>query len=754
MLADFKKAPKVKGVEPALIFKVELNPKAYLDEDRLERMGLQVMARDPDKTLVVFASDEKLTAFRRHLSSYSGDVDGPAYAEVGGIDRLLPLTPRDRLGRRLENEPLEPTQQRAPLDVELWHPGSRSGAERTLEQLAAFVAELGGQVSDRVIGADLLLARVRLNAGRLDELLEFDRIREVDRIPDSGVPSVSILGLALDDLPEVEEPAEDVPGIVILDSGIAANHPLLRPLVGDAAAFPGPSAQPPFGPTDDEWVSGGHGTAVAGIAGYGSLESHLGAASAAGVRLFSARVLDDQCRYDPDELVEHQLELALNYFLDEYPECRVVNISLGDPSQVLRDTDRQFRLAARIDELAYELRDRNVLFVISSGNYGYLALNVGDEESKYPAYLLERPARVIDPATSALGLTVGGLATGAAPSTLGRRGIAKEQGFPSPFTRTGPGLSGMVKPDVVELAGDSVLDESNVPVEDSSVGVVTTNRSFGPPDGELLRRVRGTSFAAPAVSHLAARLFAAYPNATPNLIRALIADSAQVPANRPPGLGGKSWDEDVLRVYGHGRPSLERAIASAENDVLLIAESSIGLDAFQLFEIPEIPAEFLSVPGERLISVSLAFDPPTRQTRGDNYLGVAMQFRLFRNLRVDDVERGFRDWSRAPAGPTEVALESKLADLKGSEKVELRPGSNVRGKGTLQRGVLPIAKSNWTYDGNPLVLAVTSQRTWAPEEVVSQRFAVVVSLKHSDPAVQLHSRLRLKLRPRIRLQSP
>ena len=753
IVQSFQQRPRRPGIEPALIFKVELDRRAYLDDDRLERMGLQVLARDPNKTLVVFTSDEDLTAFRRQLRSYSGDAPGPAYAELGGIERLVELGAADRVGRRLEQEPLDSAARAVPLDVELWHPGTRRGAERTLDQLMEVVATLGGRVTDQVIGADLLLARVRLDASRLDALLDVDPIREIDRIPQPGIAPTFAELATIEDLPEIAEPVEGSPGVLVVDSGITANHPLLAPLVGDAAAFPGPSTIPAYGPQDTEQVMGGHGTAVAGIAGLGSLAAIAGGQTADGVRLFSARVLDDECRYDPDELVEHQLEQVLDHFLEAYPECRVINLSLGDDRLIASDGGRQFRIAARVDELAYELQDRNILFVISSGNRTYVGLRAGDEIRLYPEYLLEPRARVIEPATSALALTVGGLAAGEESVRVGHRAVAGRPEFPSPFTRTGPGVGGMLKPDVVELAGDAVLDAAGDAVDDDSVGVLTTNRAFGPPQGRLLRQVRGTSFAAPAVAHLAARLFAAFPDATPNLIRALIADSAQVPEERPQGLDGQPWEERIWRIYGHGRPSLERAMYSAENDVLLVAESSIELDAYQLFEIPELPTDFLARPGRRLLSVSLAFDPPSRQSRGDSYLGVTMQFRLFRNTTLDAIEGIFRDWSRAPAGPSETALESRLDDLPGSAKIDLRPGVNLRGKGTLQRGVLPIVRSNWSYDGGPLVLAVTSQRTWAPEEVVSQRFAVVASLKHSDPAVRLHERLRLRLRPRVRLRS-
>jgi len=740
------------NLDPELIFKVELHADGSLDDELLGRMGLQVLAREPGKTLVVFASDVELESFRARLGEYASE-GGHTYGEFGGIEHLLPVTPEDRIGRRLQEEPIDGEEGQIPLDVELWHPGSTEDAQQRLKDLGEAVASLDGSISDSIVTPDILLARVQLDATQLDDLLTIDRIREVDRIPDSGIVPTPVESYSIEDFPEIEEPEEGAIGVLVVDSGITPNHPLLAPLVGEAVAFPGNSG-PQYTELDTESRMGGHGTAVCGRAGLGDLELIISGADAGGVRLFSARVLDDQCEYHPDELVEHQLEAAVEYFLDNYPECRVVNLSLADDRVVFDDSFRQFRLAARIDELAYELSARNILFVVCTGNFLNLPSSLRSGASEYGKHLDGPEARLIEPATAALALTVGGLSSGRSPASKSRQSVAEQDGYPSPFTRRGPGLDGAVKPDVVEFAGDMVLDASARLVDDSSVGVLSTNRGFAPPEGQIVRRVAGTSFAAPAISNLAARLFERFEDATPNLIRSLIADSARLPEMRPDVLSGKPWQEKVWRVYGHGHPDFERAANSDENDVLLVAESTIDLDGYQLFELPEIPPEFFERSGERYISVTLAYDPPTRQSRADSYLGVALGFRLFRNIQIPEVEQLFRDWEKAPAGPTEDELEKRMASLKGRHKVDLKPGYTLRGKGTLQKGLCQVSNRSWAYnEGEPLVLAVTSQRRWAPASVVDQRFAVVVSLKHSDPKVKLHSRLRERQQERIRARA-
>jgi len=71
-------------------------------------------------------------------------------------------------------------------------------------------------------------------------------------------------------------------------------------------------------------------------------------------------------------------------------------------------------------------------------------------------------ARIIDPATFAIALTVGSLSMGKGSSQYHddacRNVVAKVEGYPSPFTRSGFGIDGMIKPDLVDFGGDLVLD--------------------------------------------------------------------------------------------------------------------------------------------------------------------------------------------------------------------------------------------------------------------------------------------------------
>src|SRR5262249_22263988 len=266
-------------------------------------------------------------------------------------------------------------------------------------------------------------------------------------------PAFEMLDLVRAELPDckIEEAAQDdLVGVLIIDSGVAGVHPLVCSALCGAQVFPDPLREKITGGAggcDEE--KGGDGTAVAGIAVYGDVGACVTSRTFRPlINLFSARVTDSNNEYDEDELIEHQLDEAVEYFLEHYPSVKVINISLGDDRLVYSDGGYQFRLAAAIDEIAWRHRDREIVFVLSAGNF--YPQNLSDEEVKqqYPGYLKADDARIISPATSAIALTVGGLSYGGG-SALGQYRetdlnllLAGERDFPSPFSRTGLGVDG------------------------------------------------------------------------------------------------------------------------------------------------------------------------------------------------------------------------------------------------------------------------------------------------------------------------
>jgi hypothetical protein len=735
------------GINPRLLFRLRLHPRGNLSDDVVARMGLRVLAQDGNRRLVVFPNDATLTALRDRIAQYARSEDGSRFQEVAAIDAIEELTAADRTGPRLTATPLESDESEA-VDVELWHPGSRDDALAMIDEIReAFHDRV--EVTDQYVGASLCLMRVRLTGQTLSDLLNVDYVKEIDRRPAPWIALAEVQDAELGQYEVGASPAAEVVGVIVVDSGAVAAHPLLSPAIADSAAFPSrlAAAGDDVGDGDAE---AGHGTSVAGIAVYGDIAACLNSRSFdPAVPVFVARVTAEGDQYDPDLLVETQLRSAVEYFVTRYAQAKVVNISLGDSRYPYPDRGLQFRFAALVDELAYDYRDREIVFVASVGNFAVLSRHSPEQAlTDYPAYLLEPEARVIDPGTSAIALTVGGISPGEAvvaewQTPLIDRDIAAPT-WPSPFTRSGPGVQGGVKPDVVELAGTLRFARGGL-AAGAAAGIPTTSNAFAPPAGQLLHMVVGTSFAAPKVANLAARLFEAFPGASSNLVRALIADSARVPPDRPPSLTHlPEAHPSILNLYGYGQPDYERARWSSDSRVLLIDEGLIDVDTFRLYEVPPIPEEFRESRGDGYISVTLAFDPPTRHTRSNDYVGIAMEYALFKNVTAGVVREALRRWT--PDEQDELQDDLPGVGTIESNRVKLEPGNRIRSRGTLQRGVERVANRAWRYDGRSLVLAMTCRRRWAPVDIGTQRYALVVSVRHSSPVVLLYDRIRARTR--------
>jgi hypothetical protein len=765
------------SLDPKLIFKIRLSNDRNLQDDDLGKSGLSILERQPkvNQAIVVFSSDPDLNEFTNRLEQYSGLKPGAEYSYLDAIESICPLEAEDRIGRLLELQPLE-LEEVAPLDLELWHTGDRNEMSKYLSDIEEVLKSISNdrstfKMTDKYIGNYLCLARIKIDLEVLDLLLDEFIVREINRRPHPAFESRSEYNPPLSSLPDPIPPDVNSCGIVVIDSGIQPGHPLLSSTIGDAEVFLSNSQKATGGEID----TSGHGTGVSGIAAYGDIEKCiLSKEFRSSATIFSARILDDKNEYDEDLLLESQLEKVVKYFTDNYPtKCHVFNLSIGNCDSIYNSGDKQFRLAAKLDEIAYRYQDYDLVFVVSTGNARPFSAGEGERYiTDYPKYILESESRIIDPATSAIAITVGSLSFGRGsmnnPDDAQVNSVAKIKGYPSPFTRTGFGVDGMIKPDVVAYGGDFVVDGNRIMGHvNAAVSIVTFSLfNIGRP---LFTVSSGTSLAAPYISNLAAQLFDKYPKASSNLIRALIANSASLPPEIPNELQVNSSSKmsaknktaqlaKQLSVYGYGQPNLERAMYSMENDVVLVCDRVLmEIGDFHIYEIPALPSEFLSMSGERTLSIALAFDPPTRHTRGDSYLGVTMEFSVFKGVDVADLMNSFVNAKKAKAkGIEDDFQELSTKELKkksGSTcQLDFKPGANIRKKGTLQRGQIAISNQATKFD-RPLYLVVSSNRKWARQEDIKlQRYSLVVSLTHTNEEVKVYHQIQAKIQERSRQQ--
>jgi subtilisin family serine protease len=741
VLFNHNQRPKRPGVDPSLILKVQLD--GAISENDWARVGLTVLADDPDKTLILFASDAELTAFRDRVEKYlagpeNGSVNPPYSNFVGAIELVADVGPEDRIGIAARaagfcsQEDFHPDSDYI-FDITLWDLADRAHIDAVVGLIEKIVTAAGGEVRDRYLNRSLFLLRVAASGAVFQQLLDVPEIAEVELPPSLDVEADQILDLGLSDVNLDIASLGELPLVGVLDSGISA-HPLLAPLTFAAQAFPRA-----LNTADVK----GHGTGVAGIAIYGDIRSCLeNGAFAPGARVVSAKVVNDQGQFPDNRLVVNQMRDCIETLNREHG-VRIFNISLADHTRIYSGA-KPSAWAAILDELVREL---DIVIILAAGNRRPPCPNDEPERAitDYPGYLFDDDNRLFEPATSALSVTVGAIAHGSGLpggvyDAVNIRPITGTN-CPAPFTRIGFGVQGAIKPEFCDYGGTHIFDGMMRSTRGGdhfpSAGVILTNHSYLE---RLFTAKSATSFAAPRVAFKAAQILKEFPDASANLLRALMANAAEVPPESVELLQAVE-NEACQKALGYGLIDAECAIASDDNRVVLWAQETIGIDHFAVFEVP-IPADFQNEPGLRWIKTTLAFDPPVRHTRAD-YLGITMNFRLIRGWREEQVFEHFRK--------RDVAADGRHPDLPGSNDCDFFPRKSRRDIGTLQSGVFTMKRNVPAY-GDTYYLVVRAEGGWATNLVNSQSFAVVVEIGHQSE-IPLHAQIKQRVALRVRAQA-
>lgn len=729
--------PRIEGIDPELILKVHLS--APIQEETWRTAGFKVLAQEPGGILVLFSDDTELKAFRQRLGEYQkgvqGDAKNPAYNQLfAAIDDVRSLSASDRIGARLRADGKSSAadfdaRENFTIDIELWDAPTQLDRQVRVQKIVEHVEKAGGEILSRYIGSTgLIVLRARMRGSVLRTLIELPAVACVDLppIPDLGERDPPVV--TVDDV-SAPAPAVDAPLIGIVDSG-STDHPLIVPSLVDSIGVPEKLG------TADVW---GHGTKVAGIATFGDIRECIARGIfESPVRIISAKVVNDEGRFDDTDTIPDQMERAIR--LLHQRGCRIVNIALGDAHRIPYDGGRVSPWAATLDTLAREL---DIVIIISAGNSSAGQRAPWGEEPEqitrtYPDYLVIPENRIVDPATAAIALTVGSLAHANGLPTDGSGGAelraVTSLNLPTPVTRSGPGANDSIKPDLVDFGGTVLFDGMTQRIvsgdQYASAGMLTLRPDYL--DG-LLTSSTGTSMAAPRIAYKAALLLRAMPVASANMIRTLLALSANAPAEALQCLQ-KLGSDGQRACLGYGVPDIARALDSEERRVIFIADrQELATDQFALYRVP-LPKEFQSTKGKRHIRVSLAFDPPVRHTRLE-YLGLRLNYHLIRGMQPDAIFEYFRHRTKE---------EAPFEKLPGAAKCPLGPSRDLRGTSTLQRSTMTMHQNVDRY-GDDYYLAVFAERRWAGEEIAHQRFAVAVELEH-EAEVNIHQPLRVHLR--------
>ncbi len=700
---------------------------------------------------VVFSDDDTLSQFKSKLATY-GSEEGHKYDFFNAIDSFRDIPREKKIGKGLREKPLGETAEF--IDIELWRMTDPQKNEQFINELKQTYSDWSQfRITDTLISKTFVLLRIKLSAAVFDEIIELKEISRADR---PSVPRFNPFEYTRPDISNMEfhEPDEAAHGILIIDSGIISNHPMLERCIGGEENFQ--AGEPQIQDTV------GHGTAVAGCAAYGDIESCLETNDFIPSNwIFSAKVMYAERNeitgtvsaiYDPEKLVEHQLKDAVESFLSnaEY-HIRVVNISLGNSNEVWhKHYDRQLPLAALIDELAFEFP--NVVFIVSAGNNKPSDIYNTIEEitSSYPAYLTKcSDFKIINPATSSLALTVGSIA-GKVRIEQERYGaeqiktaVASED-QPSPFTRTGFGINDMIKPELVEYGGNLILYDNYGRVAEDRGGKIAllNNRTTE----DIIQYDYGTSFSAPKVAHLAGKIVNRFPQGSGNFIKNMLLVGADYPCEPSKNFyqtaDKKRAEVTHLEICGYGLSSFERAITSFSNRVVLWDEGQIGLNRMKVYSL-QLPSIFFSEQGRKKIIVALTFNPETRLTRGDSYLGNRMEFHLFHSINPQILIEKY-------GVITEQAEEIGVPDYLKKFEIDFFPGGNTRKSGCHQKAWKEYRRQPKSIPATPISLVLLNFNKWISDENRMQDYCISVTFEH-EKEIALYNEIRTNIQTRVRV---
>lgn len=723
--------------DPNLIFKITLeknvSEKAFIKF--LDGMGIQVLSESPGGkgVWIALSKDEDFNKLKEKLSYYA---DGKyEYADsMALIDNFGDIPVDEKLGQLLIKKPLDDNKEEY-LDVELWKMDKKT-TYNTIDGIKNLVSKNGGEITDQYISKNISLLRVKAKKEVFGTIMGMREVCNVDRPAKFKI--LETIAKPIENITMGGRPEVNAVKIAIFDTGITSNHPLLENAVLDEQSF--------ISFTDKFSDDVGHGTQVAGIALYGDVEECIHTSFKPESWLISVKLMylgEDGPTLEERFIFEKKLEEAVDY-VKQHENCRIINLSLGFPDRPFMGGQNQARIAATIDEIAEKYDD--TIFVISAGNIAEEELYDEDFES-YPKYLLsnEKRVKLIDPATSIYALTVGSIA----PRKILMGGHYRNKlvvespalkDYPSPFTKVGPGLNEMIKPDLVEYGGNvAPCNSGYTSASNPEGGIITLEHDF-------IRKNRlfgvrcGTSVSAPKISHYLSKLINKYPEASSNLIKALLISSASWPNEMPEEfsrLRRNTSTQDnklmnIYKIYGYGKPKIGLSLESNEKEVLIAEESSIVLNQVKLHSL-NLPEIFMTE-GDKEISFTLTYNPPIRRNRKD-YMGVTLQYGVY-NAELSEVEQYYE-------------LKEKNEPVETPNKLKLQPGENTLKKTPHQKASIKLSEIEGIDPTKPLIIAVESYNKWIPlnkEEIIvggeslmeylnpdvefSQNYAVVVAVRH------------------------
>lgn len=722
---------------------------------------------DRTESALLFVPDDARTFLKGRISAYGQPQGNQPRPDVDRFEKVETIRAADANTLFVGDVDLASVE---PLWWELWvrHDGKIAEGVAAAARLAALDVH-----EDRLFFPDTTVIFVHASAegiagfvGRIPGAVA--EIRKatgtIEPFLDRGAKGVEPQDWTEDLAKRIVPPPQDANVVCALDTGIAAQHPLIAPALHGAWAY-----DAAWG-ADDHHPNGGHGTPLAGLALYGDLEP----------------LMNDKRQVQLTHAVESMKLLPPRGFPKTKPPSYGI-VTEGAVALVEAERPnvrRAFCLANSACDFPPERPSSwsGALDQIASGSMP------GDQADGVPA--AERPKRLMvvatgnmpggkldhvrlshpleDPSQSWNALTIGGFTRKETPpaNPPGLKPVVPAN-HRSPFSLGSQALSSdltPIKPEVLFEAGNMIADLSGDCGWEPSVSLLAPGSNVM---HEPLVPFWATSAAAGMAGHFVGSLQAALPELWPETHRALMVDSAHWPEPIRKRLigtgqhwktGTKAAKQAVLREVGYGVPDLQRAMNSARNDVTLIAQAPIQpfaigesggpvFNEMHLYDLPWPKGELEKIENEIVtmkVTLSYFVEPNLSgraATRPETYRSFGLRFAVKRRLETKEQFKrrvsGRQEKDEAVSqqdgkywllGPAAVQAGSLHCDLWRGKAIDLASHDAI--------GVYPVTGWWKTHPG---------QKRFNDKG----RYALVVSISAPGHDVDMYSEISAKVAAKV-----
>ena len=307
----------------------------------------------------------------------------------------------------------------------------------------------------------------------------------------------------------------------------------------------------------------------------------------------------------------------------------------------------------------------------------------------------------------------------------------------SPFSRTSVAFQRQwpVKPEIVMEGGNAARSPQDDVDWPESLQLLTTHYR---PSERLLTVANATSAATAQASQLAATVAAEYPSLWPETIRALVVHSAEwTPAMKGhlDAAPGRRAREALVRRYGFGVPTADRALRSAGDALTLVLQSTIRpfddkrLREMHTHELPwptDVLADLAEAPVRLRVTLSYFVEPyPARRGWRHRYRYASHGLR-FELKRPDETNDEFHKRLNRRA------LDEEEGRPAGGDSDGWQLGTQARSRGSLHADFWEGTAVELASRGRVAVFPVTGWWKEQPKRDRSElgvRYGLVVSIE-------------------------